>query len=166
MLVVKRSAHVKVKDAGWLPHLEKLAAGPSYVDVGFWGEKGDALHHDSELSVTEIAHHMEYGFYNAMIEKYIEARSFMRSTFDMYFTQIEKLANELAYQVILGKLSKTDMMMKLGTFLQKKIQERIKDPSEFRKNEKLTIRRKGFDNPLTETGQMHDAVDVRVGAAK
>jgi len=124
------------------------------LDVGYFaGEKSES----PTFTLPEIAAVQEYGTRNGRIPE----RSFMRTTFDKFrfiYTQ-EFLKN--GYLAAIGKLDPITALKKVGEEYKSDVVNKItgiRSP----KNAPSTIDKKGFDNPLIETGLMRASIKTRV----
>ncbi len=113
-------------------------------------------------SVVEVGLRNEFGVESERIPE----RSFLRTTLEehkkKYFAQATKVIKASIKQrkpidktlSLVGQSMESDIKRKIET---------LKDPG----NAKFTIKKKGFDNPLVETGHMRQSIryEVRTGSA-
>lgn len=124
------------------------------VRAGFFEDQGK--HPDSDLTFAELATVLEVG-----PEPHSRPRPFMRVAYEKnvekYVRQVATLIND----VLDEKTSVDDGLAALGETMQ----EDIKDSlifGDWPPNMESTIKRKGFDFPLVETGALYGAVTFRV----
>ncbi|WP_430316934.1 hypothetical protein [Pseudomonas sp. p1(2021b)] len=122
------------------------------VEVGFFEEDK----YEDGTPVAEVAFYNEYG------TSLNPRRPFMAPLLEDKPLHAAITYNyALAMQdAISGKGRVKKWLELIGGLMQEQIQENIEDyPGH---NSPDTIRRKGFDDPLRDTGRMHDSVKVRV----
>jgi hypothetical protein len=110
----------------------------------------------SYKQLIEVAFTNEFGDRG----KKIPERALFRTTFDIQKKRVQRMMNAGARDIFLGKKTVETVMFEVGEFLTQKIRDRLikKFPP---KNAPLTIRLKGFDHPLLETGQLYDNIQHR-----
>lgn len=96
----------------------------------------------------------------------IPQRSFLRATVDEGMDQIQQLINEELNAIVQGQRSPGQSANRIGLVLQGMIQKRISDgiaPA----NAAATIKRKGSDKPLVDTGVLKGSITflVRIGTS-
>lgn len=147
---------VTVKDRGWNRiKREMTKASGSGVKVGVQADVKPRK--DPTEDMLAIAVINEFGFK----PKRIPQRSFIRASFDKYKNSLDSYNKRLMTQVIAGKLPMKKALGLLGKVHQEQIQDYIRD-LKVPENAELTIRLKGFDNPLIETGQLRRSIDYKV----
>lgn len=131
-------------DLGMKKIFQDLEADAKYVDIG--------VHSDESEQLLIIASANEFG-----TERGIPARSYIRSTVDnledKYAREIERLANHL----IEGRYSKFQALSILGQIVEGDIKTKIinlKEPP----NDPSTIKKKGSENPLVDTGLLGQSI--------
>lgn len=146
------------KDHGWKKLLELAMQDPPVAKVGFQddGEPRDS----GPMRNIDLGLAHEFG----VPELGIPERSFMRSTFDDKVDDYSHLF-EIGIQKILdGKMSMEELVALVGercvADIKNHISEGIPPP-----NAPGTIRRKGSSTPLIDSGQMKNAVTVKVAKA-
>jgi hypothetical protein len=118
------------------------------VDAGFF-----------EQGIATTANIQEYGATQANIPP----RAFMRTTFML---RNQEWRDSLAAELREGKTAK-EALKTCGLAMGKNIRETLQNaPQIFQANAKATVRKKGFDFALLETGAMFKAVRYQVRAAK
>lgn len=131
-----------------LKEIDKLA-----VFVGFQMADGTG---ENGVSVAE------YALYNEMgTSRGIPSRPFIRGSVDNHEDEINKFL-EAAVKQILDGASAQAVLAKIGADHVKRIQSEIRDGS-FAPNSEVTIRRKGSDHPLIDTGTMRQSVKYKIG---
>ena len=91
----------------------------------------------------------------------IPERNFIRSTFDENVDKLMKLAERLYDKILGGKLTPEAALKLWGNFLVGLIQEKIvslKSPV----NAKSTIKKKGSENPLIDTGRLRQSISFEL----
>jgi hypothetical protein len=148
------SVSVKDKDLGF----DKMIRGAEsflkqpYIKVGVIGDSG----HSEGLTVVDIATFHEFG------TETVPQRSFVRSTVDANIDQIRAKQKDLIDAVLFRGADLRRELGLIGLDLQGKMQKRIKDriPPP---NAESTIRAKGSDVPLIDTGQLWRSISYEVG---
>jgi len=137
----------------WTPEGEKLMrelkelAGLE-VFVGFQrGEK----HDEAEADVVDIAAFNELGTSNG-----IPSRPFVRQTADNHASEIDQAKQAVVQHVANGGTAQ-QAADNLGVFISDLMVNEIKEGG-FAANHPKTIKRKGSDVPLIDTGQMRQSV--------
>lgn len=147
---------VKTKDSGFPPHLRKAIndAKGARVDVGFFP---DSKSSDGKTFLAEQALYNEFGAPRANIKE----RSFMRSTVDENDYEYKRDLEDISGDIMAGKISIVGGLSKFGQWVRDDIVKKIiaiRTPENLPSTEK----KKGFNNPLIETGHMKDNVRYRV----
>lgn len=131
-------------DLGMKKLFRELESDAKHVDIGVQSDESEQL--------LIIASANEFG-----TERGIPQRSFIRSTVDnledKYAHEIERLANHL----IEGRYSKFQALSILGQLVEGDIKNTIitlKEPP----NDPSTIKNKGSDNPLVDTGLLGGSI--------
>ena len=148
---------VKDKDKGWARMVlgaESLIPQP-YVKVGVIGTPARESV-GGGVPVADVATFHEFGTENA------PQRSFIRATVDGNIKKIQDRQNVIMKWVLFEGADTNRELAKLGLELQGMIQQRIKDriPPPLAES---TIKSKGSDVPLIDTGQLWRAVSFEVG---
>jgi hypothetical protein len=135
--------------------LEKVAA--SEVDVGFLDGKAHPAEPPGGLNLPSIALIQEFG----APEANIPPRPFMSETFRT--SKAFKFAAAKLRMIFRGMNTdvRHSLFYLLGKFVAGEMSRNIKDWSE-PANAPFTVDKKGFNDPLVETGFMRDNVDIRV----
>lgn len=128
-----------------LQELKALAS--KQVTVGF--KAGEVFDADG-MDVAKKAAINEYG------TDTIPARPFMRQTIENHVDELTKYCQSMAKSVK-NRGSADEVLQGIGEHLVKMVRDEIEN-GEFEPNAPSTIRRKGSDKPLIDTGQMKDAV--------
>ena len=138
-----------LRDRGWKKlhkRLSALSGGGAAVEVGFF---------DPANASIAVIH--EHGAPGANIPE----RSFLRSTFDEERPALERQLAEGVEEVFKGRATLERILMNVGDDLADKVHRKIlgmNSPA----NAPSTVAKKGFDDPLVETGAMADAVEARL----
>ena len=150
------------KNAKVIASLETLADfGNTSVEVG-WIQAGQR-HEDTKLTVPQLAAVQEYGAVagNGAV---IPPRPMLRTTVRKRSKQWVRQAEELSKAVIEGKIKQAEDIF--GALVADDVKAMINDSSNWTPNAPATVRRKGKNTPLIDTGAMRDAVDYRVHKGK
>ncbi len=134
------------------------------VKVGF--PAGGATYKDEEtgeeeLSVAEVAAFNEFGTSDGRTP----ARPFLSNSIDLHEEEITKFAEKLFKQLCKGRLDAKELMQKLGVFQKGVVQKEIVDGT-YAPNSPYTIKKKGSDHPLIDTGLMRQSVTFIVQGKK
>ena len=121
--------------AGMLADSGVARNGAPYVSVATWNEFGT---------------------------RHIPSRPFLRIAFDDNRKAWEGLAEDLLDQIVDRCMSASQVGKTMGKRMQKDIRDVIGDKSRLAPNAPSTIRRKGHDKPLIDTGTMQKRVNYRV----
>ena len=151
-------SRVKVRDSDpGFRKLRKRFKGPDRVDIGVFGEKvaGKTDKDGNEIDLVIIAASNEFG------TDTIPERSFMRAGVDENKKEFETFLAKGSFAVIAGKLSKRQLIGRLGLLGVKKIQEKI-ESGPFKANKPKTVQRKGSSKPLIDTGRLRQSITHRL----
>lgn len=156
MALVDKGGYL-VDDAVWKKMRKNLLAGIDLeLRVGAFEDSKYGPENDN-LQVAQVMQFNEEGTDKNPVRPFIRV-GFMgpvrRGAYDEYFKEsIAKIAEGkstfLNEYKLIGKMAKTDM--------QEVIQDWSTPP-----NSPITIDLKGFNNPLIDTGTMHDSVDFKI----
>ena len=145
------------RDLGWRELFKKVTlGGEAYAKVGI---QQDTVRKQEDgkgpVSMVQLGAIHEFGAPNAGKNRniVIPERSFIRAWHDSARGQITQLQDRLGRQFIDGKITLRQMIAKLGVFGQGGIRKFIRNLRE-PPNRPSTIRSKGSDNPLIDTGQL------------
>lgn len=125
------------------------------VWVGF---PDSSVTYEDDTSVVEIATYNEYGTSD------IPSRPFMTQSFENKEYEIKKVCEDANASISNGG-SADSAFNKIGETCKEIIQNEIENGS-FEPNADSTILKKGFDQPLIDTGTMKDSVDFVVKMAE
>jgi hypothetical protein len=148
-----RSVDFEVIDHGWERFLRELkSAHISYTKVGLPGEgKTTGRQEMSELIHTAVIN--EFGAEKANIPE----RPFMRDTFDKNEEKIIELQAKGWDDVVTGRKTTRQALRVIGEETEAMIKDILLEAN-FEPNAEITIRKKGNDIPLYETGQLRDSI--------
>lgn len=121
------------------------------VRIGY--QAGEAEH--DGVDMCEIA------MYNELGTVHIPSRPFMRNAVDNHVDETVEHLKQWIDKVIHGKMLASELMMNMGMLVKGLIQEEIAK-GDFEPNAPETIRRKGSDTPLIDTGAMRESVNYRI----
>jgi hypothetical protein len=146
------AAHVESKDHGADALVKALrSVKGAELRVGIL-DKGDDDH--AGLTVAELAAIHEFGLG-------VPERSFIRGWYDENIDQIRELIKKQLARVARGEVSEVNAWKQLGALfvaqIQKRIVERIPPPLA-----ESTIKAKGSDVPLVDTGQLKSSITFKV----
>jgi hypothetical protein len=127
-------------------------AGNSYTKVGYPVED-EKSYKGKQITTLQVAIIQEFG----APAKKIPARSFVRSYFDGNNKDIQKFADRLYSQVILGRKTTRKALGLLGEYVKAGVQKQI-DKVFYPALKPATIKRKKSSKPLIDTGQMRASV--------
>ena len=125
------------------------------IAVGVLEADGGRPHGDDALTIIEVATFNEFG------TSRIPERSFIRAWFDEHQAELKADLGKMMQAVLLGRLTREQMLERLGQRCVGQIQARIAEgvPPP---NAESTIRRKGSSKPLVDTGALRSSVSYRV----
>lgn len=155
---------IVTKDNGYLK-LEKRAKELSSdlsVTVGIHQEEGTELkkkHNGeaSEISLVDVAYFQEIGLG-------VPQRSFIGAWADTKQYENAKQIHDVAQLMLLSKVSIQGGLTNLGKKFQSGIKDRIenRDPPFYADNAESTIKKKGSDVPLIDTGQLLNSIKYKI----
>lgn len=151
------SGHDKVTAQGkrFLKELQKLSE--KQVRVGLKrGKKGKR--HNGTSSQTDL---VDIALYNELGTSTIPARPFFAQTVQVHEEEIKEMAATEVSQALLGEKDSQQAFEVIGEDVRKKVQNRI-DEGQFVPNAPSTIKRKGHDHPLIDTGTMRDSISYTI----
>ena len=135
--------------------LQKLST--KQVRVGLKrGKKGKK--HNGMPSKADL---VEIALYNELGTSTIPSRPFLAQTVQMHEEEIKEMAATEVSQALLGEKDSQQAFEVIGEDVRKKVQNRI-DEGQFVPNAPSTIRRKGHDHPLIDTGTMRDSISYTI----
>lgn len=129
----------------FLRELNKLAE--QEVFVGY--QHGEAME-ENGADLMEVAAYNEFG------TSTIPSRPFLRNAYDNNADEINAMNEQQARGIMEGK-SAEDCLKDMGAYGVSLVQKEIRD-GDFVPNAPDTIRRKGSDRPLIDTGRMRQSV--------
>jgi HK97 gp10 family phage protein len=156
------SKHGRVVDIdhGWKALKKSLTAAAhrgSYVKVGVLGKGGGRA--GDGLSNAELAAVQEFGTMNG----HIPARPFIGATYDMNRGKyVEQIRKDLG-KVLEGKRTIEQTLARAGLKFSSDVKSVVVgDQWHFAPNAADTVRKKGSDRPLVDTGRMINSVSYEV----
>ncbi|QDH49636.1 hypothetical protein KYLE_40 [Pantoea phage Kyle] len=118
--------------------------------------------------VAERARKLEYGFTSKFtlpngqeVDAYTPPRPFMRFAGLLFSADRRRIENNIAKKLFSGKIDADQALAQIGLAMEAKIVDSIKE-GEWIGNSYFTIKQKGFDKPLIETGHMWQTVSSKV----
>ena len=150
--MIKGSATVKDKDLGMKDLFKRLEAEENVVDIG--------IHSDEDQKLIVIAAANEFGATIEHPKGYtitIPPRPYIRSTVDENETKYQRVSKNLMGQMISKKMTKPMALEIMGQLIEGDIKRKIislRSPP----NAPSTIRAKGSDNPLVNTGLLGGSI--------
>lgn len=133
-----------------LRELERLEVRIGYQRGTLSGDPDDS----SRADLVDIAMWNEFGTVN------IPSRPFMRDSVDKHEAAINHMLTAQKDALLHGATAR-EILNTAGLFQQDLIQTEI-EQGDFVANAKLTIRRKGSDKPLIDTGTMKNSVHYQI----
>lgn len=133
--------------------------GERQVLAGVRSKDGVEVPEGSDLNLAQIAAVNEFGSEDP--PDHPPERSFLRSTVDVHQREYAALVEEIIGAAIDGRQKLDKGLGLLGARLVADIQQTMRnfdDPA----NAPSTIARKGFDNPLIETGRLRQSIDWEI----
>lgn len=118
------------------------------IQVGFQSGENP---YDDGADLAEVAAFNEYGDSNT------PARPFMRQSFENHEDELHAACNDVNAKLANG-VSARAALEPLGVFCKGLVQNEIKEGG-FAPNSPATIKRKGSDQPLIDTGHMRQSVN-------
>lgn len=129
----------------------KKLNGTEVVDIGLFGVQG--------IDLVEYATTNEFGDPS----RNIPPRPFLRSTLFVHQKEIIKFIGQMKYDIIFGKADVNKYLDRIGLFVQRLVQKRIKNsPTWAAPNSPKTIAMKGSSTPLVDTGRLRMSIIYRV----
>lgn len=126
--------------------LEKLAS--LEIQVGF--QSGENTYEDG-TDLVDVAAYNEYGSSDT------PARPFMKQSFENHEAELQKACDQVNAELSCGGTAE-GALKTLGVFAKALVQEEIVEGS-FEPNKPSTIKKKGSDRPLVDTGTMRQSVN-------
>ncbi|MBM7634074.1 hypothetical protein [Geomicrobium sediminis] len=161
---------IKIKDKNKIPEVAKKLSGMDgkKISVGVRGEmEMIARVHEYGMDIPVTPSMRAYLHYEGIHLKpstthiHIPERSFLRSGFDRYETEIVDLIESLLGNVFEGGTSGVALLEAVGLQLEGKLQQHLKQLSS-PPNSSMTTDRKGSSNPLVDTGGLVGAIEFMV----
>ena len=125
-----------------------------------WIHQGQ-MHADTKLTMAQLAEVMEYGAITGK-KTHIPPRPMLRMTARLKSKDWVQPAGELSNEVTSGKLKGASAYETLGMLIADDIKGVMNTSSLFTPNAPSTVKRKGKNTPLIDTGELRDAVDYKV----
>lgn len=145
-------------DLGWRKLKENLLYfGITQAEVGHFDED---WHEEAEMDMASLAAMQELGFINQNGST-VPPRSFHSQTANRNQNSIGRKMGEVVSKVYAGKITVHEALVEVGEEYTEDMQQMIDDFSN-PKNAKGTIKAKGVDNPLVDSGSMRDATTFKV----
>lgn len=120
------------------------------------GKKGKK--HNGTSSKSDL---VDIALYNELGTSTIPSRPFLAQTVQMHEEEIKEMAAAEASQVLLGEKDSQMVFEVIGENVRQKVQNRINE-GQFVPNAPSTIKRKGHDRPLIDTGTMRDSISYTI----
>lgn len=127
-----------------LEQLKKLQ-----VRIGF--QRGKKKY-DDETDMCDVA------LFNELGTSKSPSRPFLRQSVDDNSDKINALCKSIMKNISNGSCTAEEAYKKAGVYIKGLVQEQIKN-GEFEANKPSTIKKKGSDKPLIDTGQMRQSVN-------
>lgn len=142
---------VKVKDTVTADgkKFEKLLKDLKDLEVRIGIQQGETS--EDGVDLVDIA------MFNELGTVHIPSRPFLRDSVDANMDQINAFLQSMKKELLRGG-SAEDVLKKIGVFQKGLVQEQIIS-GDFAPNSEATIRKKGSDTPLVDTGRMRQSVN-------
>ena len=154
---------VKDVDKGWKRVTRKIfALDRKTVSAGIHTDAGNEKNGES---IAQVAFWNEFGTTrekDGAKVQHIPARPFVRLTFEEHNKEWHDEADTQLTAMVNGGKTANGALNAVGRRMAKDIKSIIGDTSKLRHNAPATIRKKGFDKPLYETGKLKAAIDFKV----
>lgn len=134
-----------------LKHLKKMQ-----VRVGVQGGEPHKVRAEDGKE-TWGADLVDIAIWNELGTDRIPARPFLGQTVDQHGAEIQKAAAQLVQKICKGQLDAQSSFKQLGVLTVGYVQNQITN-GDFEPNFPSTIRRKGSDHPLIDTGQLRRGI--------
>lgn len=122
------------------------------VKVGF--QRGEAVE-EKDGTVADLC---DIALWNELGTETAPSRPFMRDAIDKHKDEVLSFIEKEFALLVVGQNTAEKMMKSIGVFLVKQVQREIVD-GQFEPNAPSTIKRKGSDKPLIDTGTMRQSVN-------
>lgn len=155
-LVQEYGTTIRPKNSQWLVIPTSNAQGRKPKDIpGLFQPKGL---HNHVLAVADKSepHGMRIMFILKK-EVRIPRRPFLRDTWELNVGKWSELIGNLAFEVFMCRMKPAEFYQRLGDRVVDDIKRTIKEFDE-PGNAALTVEKKGFNDPLIETGKMRDSI--------
>lgn len=119
------------------------------LEVRIGIQQGEAS--DEGVDLVDIA------MFNELGTVHIPSRPFLRNSVDANADQINTFLQSMKQEILKGG-SAEDVLKKIGVFQKGLVQEEIVK-GDFTPNSEATIRKKGSDTPLVDTGRMRQSIN-------
>lgn len=147
-MALSKEYRITVKGKKFKDDMKKLAGLEVAIGFQHGTQNGD-------VDICDIAAWNELG-----TERGIPSRPFLRNSIERHEDEINQFLGAMAKQLHAGQNAET-LLKGLGVFHRGLIQEEITD-GEYAPNAESTIRKKGSDHPLIDTGLMRESVQFQV----
>ncbi len=128
---------------------EKLLKELGQLEVRIGIQQGETS--EEGVDLVDIA------MFNELGTVHIPSRPFLRDSVDANGDQINNFLQSMKKELLRGRTAE-DVLKKIGVFQKGLVQEQIVK-GDFAPNSEETIRRKGSDTPLVDTGRMRQSVN-------
>lgn len=146
---------VRINDSGFNKYKNALKELDSkQIHVGLFSSVGDEVLTKgivNEFGTTATA-------YNSVV---IPERSFIRSTYNKQYKKVTEKINKIFVSILKGDYNIINKLKLIGLEQETEIKKTITD-MKIPPNARFTIIKKGFDNPLIETGEMRSKISYKV----
>jgi len=90
----------------------------------------------------------------------IPSRPYMRQTFDEQLNELGKFIDDIEAKVVKGKFDRKLALEVIGDFHKTAIQKNMRKQGKFKANHPFTIKQKGSNNELIDTGRLVNSIDI------
>ena len=120
------------------------------------GKKGKR--HNGMSSQTDL---VDIALYNELGTSTIPSRPFLAQTVQMHEEEIREMVATEISQTLIGEKDSQQAFNAIGEDVRQKVQNRINE-GQFVPNAPSTIKHKGHDRPLIDTGTMRDSISYTI----
>lgn len=157
---MKIHAKIEDHDKGWGSVFKRAkAAKDGRVKVGVLADDSKGGEDHGGLTVAELAVVLHFGTApDAEGDQRIPARPFLQMAFDQQREELGKLGARLMAEVILGERDQDKALGLLGAKLAAEAKKVITVGNQLAPNAPATVKAKGSDRPLVDTGRLLNAI--------
>lgn len=150
-------ARIEDSDKGWGAVFKRVKnAGKGRVKVGVLADtaQGGAHEEGSSLTVAEIAAVLHFG----TSDGHIPPRPFLAMAFDQNREELAQMGARFMAEVLFGDMTEDRALGLMGAKLAAEAKKTITIGNQLTPNAPATIKAKGSDRPLVDTGRLLNAI--------